>query len=159
MATHLAVIVDDVDAEHVGSNGKKLSRDRRDFKHEGKTLARLLRRRSRWLQDRSDPVADTSANRNQNNVQWRTPMREVDRQGKYNRRVFLQGAATTVPAVAIASAGLASATPGRGCDRADADDAEDAGEGRARYHPHDFCETATTSPRSNAWDGKAADPP
>ena len=34
-------------------------------------------------------------------------MREVDRRSKYNRRVFLQGAATTVPAVAIAtSAGL-----------------------------------------------------
>ena len=28
-------------------------------------------------------------------------MREVDRRSKYNRRVFLQGAATTVPAVAV----------------------------------------------------------
>ena len=34
-------------------------------------------------------------------------MREVDRRSKYNRRVFLQGAATTVPVVAVAtSAGL-----------------------------------------------------
>ena len=34
-------------------------------------------------------------------------MREVDRRSKYNRRVFLQGAATAVPTVAIAtSAGL-----------------------------------------------------
>ena len=34
-------------------------------------------------------------------------MREVDRRSKYNRRVFLQGAAVTVPVVAIAtSAGL-----------------------------------------------------
>ena len=34
-------------------------------------------------------------------------MREVDRRSKYNRRVFLKGAATAVPAVAIAtSAGL-----------------------------------------------------
>jgi len=34
-------------------------------------------------------------------------MREVDRRSKYNRRIFLQGAATAVPTVAIAtSAGL-----------------------------------------------------
>jgi hypothetical protein len=34
-------------------------------------------------------------------------MREVDRRSKYDRRVFLKGAATTVPAVAIATrAGL-----------------------------------------------------
>ena len=34
-------------------------------------------------------------------------MREVDRRSKYNRRIFLQGAATTVPTVAVAaSAGL-----------------------------------------------------
>ena len=34
-------------------------------------------------------------------------MREVDRRSKYDRRVFLKGAATAVPAVAIAtSAGL-----------------------------------------------------
>ena len=30
-------------------------------------------------------------------------MREVDRRSKYNRRVFLKGAATTVPAVAVAT--------------------------------------------------------
>ena len=30
-------------------------------------------------------------------------MREVDRRSKYDRRVFLKGAATTVPAVAIAT--------------------------------------------------------
>ena len=34
-------------------------------------------------------------------------MREVDRRSRYNRRVFLQGAATAVPAAAVAtSAGL-----------------------------------------------------
>jgi len=30
-------------------------------------------------------------------------MREVDRRSKYNRRIFLQGAATAVPTVAIAT--------------------------------------------------------
>jgi hypothetical protein len=30
-------------------------------------------------------------------------MREVDRRSKYNRRVFLQGAATAVPVVAAAT--------------------------------------------------------
>src|SRR6266571_3657366 len=39
--------------------------------------------------------------------QWRIPMREVDRRGKYSRRIFLQGAASAVPVVAVAaSAGI-----------------------------------------------------
>ena len=34
-------------------------------------------------------------------------MREVDRRGKYSRRIFLQGAASAVPVVAVAaSAGI-----------------------------------------------------
>jgi len=44
-------------------------------------------------------------------------MREVDRRGKYNRRIFLQGAATALPAAAIA------ANTGIGIEDAWADDA------------------------------------
>ena len=41
-------------------------------------------------------------------------MREVDRRSKYDRRVFLKGAATAVPTVAIAtSAGLGVSEIGR----------------------------------------------
>ena len=42
-------------------------------------------------------------------------MREVDRRGKYSRRIFLQGAATAVPVVAVAaSAGIGQAETGDG---------------------------------------------
>src|SRR5258705_8646364 len=44
-------------------------------------------------------------------------MREVDRRSKYNRRIFLQGAATAVPTVAIAT------NAGLGISDARADDA------------------------------------
>ena len=44
-------------------------------------------------------------------------MREVDRRSKYNRRVFLQGAATAVPTAAIA------ASAGVGIENAWAEDA------------------------------------
>src|SRR5882757_10464462 len=48
-----------------------------------------------------------SVNRNQQTFNGGHPMREVDHRSKYNRRIFLQGAATAVPTVAIAtSAGL-----------------------------------------------------
>ena len=58
---HLAVVVDDVDAEHRGSKQEKLSPGPlRDFKHDGKTLARFFFvSRSRWLQDRGDPEGRT----------------------------------------------------------------------------------------------------
>ena len=38
-------------------------------------------------------------------------MREVDRRSKYDRRVFLKGAATAVPTVAIASSSRSAAVP------------------------------------------------
>ena len=78
-------------------------------------------------------------------------MREVDRRSKYNRRVFLQGAATAVPAVAVAtSAGL-------GISDAWADDATALSPATLKtlvkvardIYPHDFLATATTSPRSS----------
>lgn len=60
-------------------------------------------------------------------------MREVDRRSKYNRRVFLQGAASTVPAVAVATSTGLGITDAWAEERHHtlADDAEDHGEGRA----------------------------
>jgi len=92
-------------------------------------------------------------------------MREVDHRSKYNRRVFLQGAATAVPTVAIAtSAGL-------GLSDAWADDASTLTPATLKtlvkvardIYPHDFLgdsyyitaikpwdgATVTTSPRSS----------
>ena len=62
-------------------------------------------------------------------------MREVDRRSKYNRRVFLQGAATTVPAVAAATSAGLGIDDAWAEDATDAvaGDAEDPGEGRARH--------------------------
>jgi len=54
-------------------------------------------------------------------------MREVDHRRKYNRRVFLQGAATAVPTGASRQRGLAGlATLGRRRARVDAGGHEDA---------------------------------
>jgi hypothetical protein len=75
------------------------------------------------------------------------PMREVDRRSKFNRRIFLQGAASTVPAVAVATGA------GLGITDAWADDATSLSPATLKtlvkvardiYPP-----TATTSPRSS----------
>src|ERR1700755_3522128 len=90
-----------------------------------------------------------------------TPMREVDRRSKYNRRVFLQGAATTVPAVAIAtSAGL-------GITDAWADDATALTPATLKtlvkmardIYPHDFLGDSYYITVVKPWDGKAAKDP
>src|SRR6266403_2186391 len=88
-------------------------------------------------------------------------MREVDRRSKYNRRVFLQGAATTVPAVAIAtSAGL-------GIEDAWADDSTALTPATLKtlvkmardIYPHDFLGDSYYVTAIKPWDGKAAKDP
>src|SRR3977135_2481980 len=88
-------------------------------------------------------------------------MREVDRRSKYNRRLFLQGAATAVPTVAIAtSAGL-------GLTDAWADDATTLTPATLKtlvkmardIYPHDFLGDSYYSPAVKPWDGKAAKDP
>src|SRR6476620_9560460 len=88
-------------------------------------------------------------------------MREVDRRSKYNRRVFLQGAATTVPAVAIAtSAGL-------GVSDAWAEDATTLTPTTLKtlvkvardIYPHDFLVDSYYITAIKPWDAKAAKDP
>ena len=88
-------------------------------------------------------------------------MREVDRRSKYNRRVFLQGAATVVPTVAIAtSAGL-------GLSDAWADDATALTPATLKtlvkvardIYPHDFLGDSYYITAIKPWDGKAAKDP
>src|SRR6202047_3893570 len=88
-------------------------------------------------------------------------MREVDRRSKYNRRVFLQGAATTVPVVAVAtSAGL-------GITDAWADDATALTPATLKtlvkvardIYPHDFLADSYYITAIKPWDGTAAKDP
>jgi hypothetical protein len=88
-------------------------------------------------------------------------MREFDRRSKYNRRVFLQGAATAVPVVAAAtSAGL-------GIADAWADDAAALTPATLKtmvkvardIYPHDFLVDSYYITAIKPWDGKAAKDP
>jgi hypothetical protein len=88
-------------------------------------------------------------------------MREVDRRSKYNRRVFLQGAATALPVVAAAtSAGL-------GITDAWADDATALTPATLKtmvkvardIYPHDFLVDSYYVTAIKPWDGKAAKDP
>ena len=88
-------------------------------------------------------------------------MREVDRRSKYDRRVFLKGAATAVPAVAVAtSAGL-------GISDAWADDATALTPATLKtlvkvardIYPHDFLGDSYYITAVKPWDGKAAKDP
>ncbi|HEY4736083.1 MAG TPA: gluconate 2-dehydrogenase subunit 3 family protein [Xanthobacteraceae bacterium] len=88
-------------------------------------------------------------------------MREVDRRSKYDRRVFLKGAATTVPAVAIAT------STGLGVGDAWAEDATTLTPptlktlmkmGRDIY-PHDFLGDSYYITAVKPWDDKAAKDP
>ena len=85
-------------------------------------------------------------------------MREVDRRSKYDRRVFLKGAATTVPAVAVAtSTGLAIAD-------AWADDATTLTPATLKtlvkvardIYPHDMLADSYYITAVKPWDAKAA---
>src|SRR5213592_4918039 len=86
-------------------------------------------------------------------------MREVDRRSKFNRRVFLQGAATTVPVVAVASsAGITDAW---------AEDATALTPATLKtlvkvardIYPHDFLSDSYYIAAVKPWDGKAAKDP
>jgi hypothetical protein len=88
-------------------------------------------------------------------------MREVDRRSKYNRRIFLQGAATAVPAVAIATG------VGLGIEDAWADDAAALTPATLKtlvkvardIYPHDFLGDSYYITAIKPWDGKAAKDP
>src|SRR5947199_7252153 len=88
-------------------------------------------------------------------------MREVDRRSKYDRRVFLKGAATAVPTVAIAtSAGLTVSD-------AWADDATTLTPATLKtlvklardIYPHDVLGDSYYITAIKPWDGKAAKDP
>ena len=88
-------------------------------------------------------------------------MREVDRRSKYNRRIFLQGAATAVPAVAIATGA------GLGIEDAWADDSTALTPAILKtlvkvardIYPHDFLGDSYYITAIKPWDGKAAKDP
>jgi hypothetical protein len=85
-------------------------------------------------------------------------MREVDRRSKYNRRVFLQGAATTVPAVAVAT------STSLGISEAWAEDATALSPATLKtlvkvardIYPHDILVDSYYITAVKPWDGKAA---
>ena len=88
-------------------------------------------------------------------------MREVDRRSKYDRRVFLKGAAVAAPAVAIAS------STGLGITDAWADDATALTPAEMKtllkmardIYPHDFLGDSYYITAVKPWDGKAAKDP
>jgi hypothetical protein len=85
-------------------------------------------------------------------------MREVDRRSKYNRRIFLQGAATAVPVAAVA------AGTGISIEDAWADDATALNPATMKtlvkvardIYPHDFLTDTYYIAAVKPWDGKAA---
>lgn len=85
-------------------------------------------------------------------------MREVDRRTKFNRRVFLQGAATAVPVVAVA------ASAGLSIEDAWADAATTLSPATMKtlvkvardIYPHDFLVDSYYITAIKPWDGKAA---
>src|ERR1700730_16206721 len=89
------------------------------------------------------------------------PMREVDRRGKYSRRIFLQGAATAIPVVAVAS------STGIGIEDAWAADATTLAPQTLKtlvkvardIYPHDFLVDSYYITAIKPWDGKAAKDP
>jgi hypothetical protein len=88
-------------------------------------------------------------------------MREVDRRSKYDRRVFLKGAATAVPTVAIAT------STGLTISDAWADDATTLTPATLKtlvkmardIYPHDFLADSYYITAVKPWDGKAAKDP
>ena len=88
-------------------------------------------------------------------------MREVDRRGKYSRRIFLQGAASAVPVVAVA------ASAGIGIEDAWAADATTLAPSSMKtlvkvardIYPHDFLVDNYYIAAIKPWDEKAAKDP
>jgi hypothetical protein len=88
-------------------------------------------------------------------------MREVDRRSKYNRRAFLQGAATAVPVVAVAagaSLGIEDAWAENGAALTPAQLKTLVKIARDIY-PHDFLGDSYYITAVKPWDGKAAKDP
>jgi hypothetical protein len=88
-------------------------------------------------------------------------MREVDRRGKYSRRIFLQGAASAVPVAAVA------ASTGLSVEDAWAADATTLTPATLKtlvkvardIYPHDFLVDSYYITAIKPWDGKAAKDP
>jgi len=88
-------------------------------------------------------------------------MREVDRRGKYSRRIFLQGAATAVPVAAVAT------SAGIGIEDAWATEAvalapqtlKTMAKVARDIYPHDFLADSYYITAIQPWDGKAAKDP
>ncbi|SDT47936.1 gluconate 2-dehydrogenase subunit 3 family protein [Bradyrhizobium canariense] len=88
-------------------------------------------------------------------------MREVDRRSKYNRRVFLQGAASAVPVAAVAT------SSGLGITDAWAEDATALTPATLKtlvkvardIYPHDFLVDSYYVTAIKPWNGKAAKDP
>ena len=88
-------------------------------------------------------------------------MREVDHRSKFNRRIFLQGAASTVPAVAVAT------TTGLSVTEAWADNATALSPATLKtlvkvardIYPHDILTDSYYITAIKPWDGKAAADP
>ena len=88
-------------------------------------------------------------------------MREVDRRGKYSRRIFLQGAASAVPVAAVA------ASTGLSIEDAWAADATTLTPATLKtlvkvardIYPHDFLVDSYYITAIKPWDGKAAKDP
>ena len=88
-------------------------------------------------------------------------MREVDRRGKYSRRIFLQGAASAVPVVAVA------ASAGIGIEDAWAADATTLTPATLKtlvkvardIYPHDMLVDSYYITAIKPWDAKAAKDP
>jgi hypothetical protein len=88
-------------------------------------------------------------------------MREVDRRSKYSRRIFLQGAVTALPVVAVATSG------GLGIEDAWAADATALAPSTLKtlvkvardIYPHDFLGDSYYITAVKPWDGKAAKDP
>ncbi|MEA2821291.1 MAG: hypothetical protein QOJ86_3295 [Bradyrhizobium sp.] len=88
-------------------------------------------------------------------------MREVDRRSKYNRRTFLQGAATAVPVVAVAAGarlGIEDAWAENGAALTPAQLKTLVKIARDIY-PHDFLGDSYYITAVKPWDGKAAKDP
>ena len=88
-------------------------------------------------------------------------MREVDRRGKYSRRIFLKSAASAVPVAAVA------ASAGLSIEDAWADDATTLSPTTLKtllkvardIYPHDFLADSYYITAIKPWDGKAAKDP
>jgi hypothetical protein len=88
-------------------------------------------------------------------------MREVDRRSKYNRRVFLQGAATAVPVVAVAAStgvAISDAWADEGTALAPVTLKTLVKVARDIY-PHDFLADSYYITAIKPWDDKAANDP